>query len=280
MDCKVFRNEIEELESGDSLSAQAQAHADACMNCRTFQTERLSLRRLIGSLETVNAPPDFDFRLRARLAAAGSASSNSFRRARFAPGLKAISVAASIALLIAAAVVFRQIQSGRQITPTTAEHSTLAETKHDGIKKQNEQAGESAVVASSAQPGAVDSKPNSPKTNGAAQPEAVAKVEKTTPNRSAAKVRAERTQPISNDMAFSGTPKVLVPAQPLATASARTPESAASLHFSTQPVRILLNDRQGGQHSVSLEPVVFGAQNILERSTQRHPVGRDAEGIW
>jgi hypothetical protein len=104
---------------------------------------------------------------------------------------------------------------------------------------------------------------------------------KATLARNAATGRAERAaRPASTDSAFSGTPKVLVPAQPFAIDAEGKREAAASLRFPSQPVRILLNDRQGVQRSVSLEPVVFGAQNILERSAQKHPAVRDAEGIW
>ena len=44
MDCKAFRQEIEELETGEPLGAGAQAHVNSCVACRTFQSERLSLR--------------------------------------------------------------------------------------------------------------------------------------------------------------------------------------------------------------------------------------------
>src|SRR5882672_2253194 len=39
-----------------------------CAACSEFRAERTSLRELVGSLEPVTAPGDFDLRLRARLA--------------------------------------------------------------------------------------------------------------------------------------------------------------------------------------------------------------------
>jgi hypothetical protein len=40
-----------------------------CITCQEFETERTSLRELVGGIEPVIAPPDFDMRLRARIAA-------------------------------------------------------------------------------------------------------------------------------------------------------------------------------------------------------------------
>jgi len=68
-ECRNTRREIDELELGHRPSVQATAHMAACVACQEFQAERTSLRELVGSLEPVVAPPDFDMRLRARLAA-------------------------------------------------------------------------------------------------------------------------------------------------------------------------------------------------------------------
>jgi len=68
-ECRNMRREIDELELGHRPSAQATAHMAACSACQQFQAERTSLRELVGSLEPVVAPPDFDMRLRARIAA-------------------------------------------------------------------------------------------------------------------------------------------------------------------------------------------------------------------
>ena len=68
-ECRSTRREIDELELGHRPSSQASAHLIACPACQEFQAERTSLRELVGSLEPVVAPPDFDMRLRARIAA-------------------------------------------------------------------------------------------------------------------------------------------------------------------------------------------------------------------
>src|SRR5918998_725176 len=114
MNCQACRIEIEEAEGDEAVSARARAHAETCLSCRVFRIERQSLRRLVGSLETVAAPPDFDFRLRARLGAAGQEDRRRLAAwPGFAPGMSAIALAASLALVIGAAIIFKQISFNR-----------------------------------------------------------------------------------------------------------------------------------------------------------------------
>jgi hypothetical protein len=115
MNCKTCRIEVEEAEMSAPLSGHARAHAETCPACRAFLVERRSLRQLLGSLERVAAPPDFDFRLRARLsAAAGQENSRRiFWGPGFAPGRSAVALVASLALLIGAGVIFKQLNLNR-----------------------------------------------------------------------------------------------------------------------------------------------------------------------
>src|SRR6185436_10372458 len=66
--CRRVRREIDELDNGRQPGESARAHLDACSSCTQFSLERANLRELIGGLESVVAPADFDMRLRARLA--------------------------------------------------------------------------------------------------------------------------------------------------------------------------------------------------------------------
>lgn len=67
-DCRTTRREIDESELNQKLSEQARSHVSSCAACCEFRAERTSLRELVGSLEPVAAPGDFEMRLRARLA--------------------------------------------------------------------------------------------------------------------------------------------------------------------------------------------------------------------
>lgn len=284
MDCKAFRQEIEALNAGETPGAAAQAHLDSCLACRTFQSERLSLRQLMGSLGAVNAPPDFDFRLRARLAAVKDTGNYPLHRTRFAPGLKAISVAATFALLITAALAYRQFQPVPPSAPATHEQAATATGEHEPPSPATSNKPEQLAVASPGKESAPvvshadssDAREVSPDSNGAAR------MTRAKDARRAAPPRAERSPIISNDLALRGNPVVLTPARPSATTPVSdTADAATLLQVSSQPVRILLHDRQGAMRSVSLERVVFGSQSFMERNAQgRRPVAADAEGIW
>src|SRR5215510_12652871 len=66
--CEVIRQELDELMLGETCSAAVLEHLRECGACREFNEKQTRLRQIVGSLGTVSAPPDFDFRLRARLA--------------------------------------------------------------------------------------------------------------------------------------------------------------------------------------------------------------------
>src|SRR5688500_12983854 len=70
-DCKVYRREIVEGFDG-TMSRGARAHAEVCRDCGDELRGRESLRALVRGLAKVEAPSDFEFRLRARMAASGS----------------------------------------------------------------------------------------------------------------------------------------------------------------------------------------------------------------
>ena len=68
LECRFTRQQIDELELGERPSERVTAHLTLCAACRDFRAERNELRQLVGSLEPVVAPADFEMRLRARIA--------------------------------------------------------------------------------------------------------------------------------------------------------------------------------------------------------------------
>ena len=126
MNCQVCRVEIEEGELGQRLSDGAQAHLDACHACRRFRDERFKLREMIGGLESVKTPADFDYRLRARLAAERSLPRRMQWLPTFAPGAQAIALAATFVLLVGATAFLRGIIPGASIALHTENMATLS----------------------------------------------------------------------------------------------------------------------------------------------------------
>ena len=83
--CRVVRQELDELMLGEACSTSAAEHLRECAECRDFNQQQTRLRQIVGGLGTVAAPADFDFRLRARLAnGSGSAAVWPFMRRGFA----------------------------------------------------------------------------------------------------------------------------------------------------------------------------------------------------
>lgn len=110
MNCKKCRREIDDAAKDQRISDEALAHVAACTPCRTFRTERIALRQMVGSLGVVSAPSDFDFRLRARLAAEKSVRPSLARRL-FAPTSQAMALASAFVIIIAVAVAYKQFRT-------------------------------------------------------------------------------------------------------------------------------------------------------------------------
>src|SRR5947209_16472485 len=111
-DCKTYRSEIEE--SADGLSDAARAHSESCPACGEFRRVSESLRRLVGGLERVEAPADFEFRLRARMASQrGTRGGRPFAGRMNLYGFGAVAAALCF-LAVSASLYFWQ---GRRLTP-------------------------------------------------------------------------------------------------------------------------------------------------------------------
>ena len=87
--CRHLKNEIEAAETSADLSREAKSHLEICSGCRTVVERHVKLRLMIQGLDRVDAPGDFEFRLRARMA---SASRTNARRLSlgFTPGIVSV----------------------------------------------------------------------------------------------------------------------------------------------------------------------------------------------
>jgi hypothetical protein len=73
MNCKQIREEINTASRYD-LRGAIRSHLNGCPDCRRYSDETLSLLGLLGAQPRVEAPADFEFRLRARMARAQAAT--------------------------------------------------------------------------------------------------------------------------------------------------------------------------------------------------------------
>src|ERR1051326_4686467 len=107
-ECRSVRQEIDQSELGQRLSESSESHVIGCSSCAAFRAERTRLRELVGSLQPVTAPADFDMRLRARIAreqVQGLAQPSIFRLFMSTP---AIAVAGLIVMLVGGLVWMNQ----------------------------------------------------------------------------------------------------------------------------------------------------------------------------
>ncbi len=115
MNCRNIRREIEEAGSAGFLSAAALSHLESCTACQTLSRQQTNLQTILSSLGTVEAPGDFDFRLRARLAGEKRLGALSLPFGNLSLGLRSTAVAA-ILLLLGSAVLFVALKSNPNTT--------------------------------------------------------------------------------------------------------------------------------------------------------------------
>src|SRR5690242_3355530 len=128
--CELIRRELEDLTLNEEFSAAAAEHLQSCADCREFQRQQTKLRQIVGSLGTVSAPADFDFRLRARLAADSTA--HNFRYWSFA--VKGLAAAAILLVFgLGVAIVW---QRGAQQGPVAEAPRTQSPAEPQAGPKQ------------------------------------------------------------------------------------------------------------------------------------------------
>jgi len=65
MNCREFQNEFEDRAA---LSESAILHQNSCSGCKTLSEQQTQIWQLINSLQKVDAPEDFNFRVKAKIA--------------------------------------------------------------------------------------------------------------------------------------------------------------------------------------------------------------------
>lgn len=242
--CEMIRQELDELMLDETCSAAAVAHLKECVACREFQETQTKLRRMVGSLGTVAAPADFDFRLRARLANAPANGAINYW-----PMLhRGLAVVAVVIVFAFGVVVVRNLYQ----TPP-----------EDLAVKQ--------PPAQPAAPARVEVIPMAP----APSEEHKAKI-----NRSGAEeIRNERsaqsTQKIKRPLSAIDFSKQGAEVISGSEAYAMEAGTVFPIDASAQPFRLSLDDGQGNARTISVPTIRFGSQRMLPGKNQYAE-----KGIW
>ncbi len=262
-------NEIEEAHAGAPLCEIASRHLSACASCREFHAERAALRGLLRELEVVPAPPDFDFRVRARLAAKENADGRRVLSGAFAPGFLSISLAACFALTLGIALFFKQAPQGEYPT-LSASSDVEAHRTSRGVQSFNNtrEATDDSLVRIKTRRSSHETVariPRRARTGAASIPPA------TTDGSGGASV-------VSNSIGVQGAPRYTSFAE----------NSVADDDIITVPVNLSANalelsarDDQGEPRKMSLQSISFGAQELVNPvGDARRKLAPPTEGAW
>jgi hypothetical protein len=249
MNCRNVRREIEETEAGERLSPAAREHVATCAACETLSREQASLQALVSSLGTVEAPGDFDFRLRARLAGAKAGNGRYYALSSFSFGLRAGAMA-TVLLLLGAAFVFVTFKT-QPNGPAGGETVAVNADKSPALML-NAAGDVNAVVA---QPVVIDAGMRP------ADSQAV--------KRRGTLLAAARNNRSATFEEGQSAATILRPDDP---------DDAFLINASNQSLRVSVDDARGASRTISLPTVSFGSQKALSQSAT--PLMASARGAW
>jgi len=233
--CKLIRRELDELMLGEAWSAAATEHLRECVECREFHMQQTKLRKIVGSLGTVEAPADFDFRLRARLAKDASS----------------------------APIYWRLVRSGLVVAATMIIVATGVVVVRDAMR-QGENIGEVARKPEVHQPVKPDQAPvivtEEKKSDDVVAAVTPATIRKIRPTQADYKKR-----PLSSFAISSTRASVLNGAESAGVSTAFPIDS------SIQSFTVSLEDGRGNAKTISVPTVSFGSQRIVQSGNQFAP---------
>jgi hypothetical protein len=233
-DCEVIRQELDELTLGETISTAAVEHLRECAACREFNEKQTRLREIVGGLGTVSAPPDFDFRLRARLA--NDANRGAFHFWSLAR--RGLAFAALLLVFVLGALVVRNVfqrpSENKQVATTEQHHTAPAPQPVATVEPRPEP--DRAPVLASSQPG---------------RPQVV---------------RNERPSRIKRQLVaedFSLQPAPVINGRQAADAF-----EVLSLDSSVQSYKFSFDDGRGNARTISVPSISFGSQRMLQSGNQ------------
>ena len=238
-ECDQIRLEIDESDLGATLSGPALLHLRDCAKCQDFQNKQAKLRQIVGSLETVNAPADFDFRLRARLANSEERTGYQFLSSFPAMRSPGFAVAVLILVVVGAFVFLRQFvpreqqMAGQQ--PATNQETASQIKQPEAVPKSIEEVSTGREAKSN---------------------QSLAENSGTSQRRQVSAAPGHRRHVVSVDLGSSPAPVI------------RENKSVAGLttfplDISQESFKVSIDDGRGTSRTISLPGVSFGSRRVL-----------------
>ncbi|HYN26405.1 MAG TPA: hypothetical protein VES69_15395 [Pyrinomonadaceae bacterium] len=255
--CKTVCCEIEEADSGQRLSASVTEHLGSCPQCQTFHDERSKLRQLVASLETVATPPDFDFRVRSRLANEKASAHAGFFFRNFSFGFPSIALA-TLVLMIGGVLALRAWNA-----PTNS--ATVLQTETRDVNPPNIKSEQSPLAGKSELTKSELTLPDKKSTADATRDEGnetlrpVQGVAKRSSLKSTvASVRSSRRMATKD---FSSTSAPVVKREEAVASLESSP--IFPIETSSQPLRLSLDYSGGISRTISVPALSFGSERVL-----------------
>jgi hypothetical protein len=234
--CEVIRRQLDELMLDQAASASVSEHLNDCSDCREFHRTQMKLRQMVGSLGTVVAPADFEFRLRARLANDANGTLP-FGFAYWPFTRRGLSVASVLILFAVGAVMVWNVMN-QPATPIVAEQNPPAAPRESPRQIQT---------------------PAVPQES----PEFRAAIPESSPQR----IRNERPVHVGqrvkrqlSSVDFSSTQAEVI--------GATDPAVVFPIDASLQSMRVSLDDGRGNARTISVPTISFGSQRTLTSGNQ------------
>lgn len=250
--CEAIRQELDELMLNEARSADVTEHLKECAACREFQDKQTKLRQMVGSLGTVSAPADFDFRLRARLANESSNAGSSWNFA-YITARRGFAMAAMLLVFVTGVVLVRNVWN------KPAANDQFATGKQPAVPAPPALAPDQKPVVN--EKPAVDHQTTENSGGEVLTANPVKRpliVRNDRPSPSASKIK----RPLATEDFSSEGAGVIRGAEP-AGAFAAFP-----LDASLQSFKVSLDDGRGNARTISVPTVSFGSQRTLQPGNQ------------
>ncbi|MDT7808259.1 MAG: hypothetical protein QOJ70_2072 [Acidobacteriota bacterium] len=267
-DCKTYLREIEEEFEQSVPNGVARTHAASCRACGDALRERESLLSLVRGLGKVEAPADFEFRLRARMASAKTVGRRGpFGGLRAAYGFAPAAVALCF-VIVSASLYLRQ---PARTNPASRPGAGVQEVASNTLGPQSHVSDINPVTRVANSGGAPLSIDAPRSTVNISRPV----VQK---QRIAQRVRmpAQKSLGVGAEPALSTTVASLNSAEVI-----RSHTMSIPLETAAAPLRLVLRDERGAERVVPMRAVSFGAQDLIAREGGlRQTTAAHDEGVW
>ena len=244
MNCKTARKEIDEIFPSGNLSGNIREHVASCGDCSELYRKQSRLQQIVGTLETVSVPNDFEFRLRSRL--------RESEHARPVWWIKTASVALGAALCLLIAFIV-----GPKLFVRSRVEPAVDPARSTSVAKANENSAQATSVISNSKD--VDKVSSSP---------ALANFGKGASHLSVTTKATSRSQYSTMDFSSERASRISAPLV--------VKESPAfPIDAPAQELRLSVDDGRGNARTISFPTVSFGSQRVLNNANSL-----SSKGVW